>query len=36
MSFPITDNLGKGHGILTRDDMIAGLQILRGDTGPGT
>ena len=24
--FPITDNLGKVHGILTRDDMIAGLR----------
>ena len=24
--FPITNNLGKVHGILTRDDMIAGLR----------
>jgi hypothetical protein len=29
--FSITDNLGKGHGILTRDDMIAGLR--RSDEG---
>ena len=30
--FPITDESGKVHGILTRDEMIAGLR----KTGPGT
>jgi CBS-domain-containing membrane protein len=44
--FSITDNLGKGYGSLTRDDMIAGLrrsgagtlvaEVMRADipTGP--
>ena len=42
--FPITDNLGKVHGILTRDDMIAGLrrsgagtpvaEVMRADIPP--
>jgi Zn-dependent protease/CBS domain-containing protein len=30
--FPITDGLGKVHGILTRDDMIAALRKSGGDT----
>jgi stage IV sporulation protein FB len=30
--FPITDDLGKVHGILTRDDMIAALR----KPGPAT
>ena len=30
--FPITDDLGKVHGILTRDDMIAALR----KSGPAT
>jgi CBS domain-containing protein len=30
--FPITDELGKVHGILTRDDMIAGLRKSGAET----
>jgi stage IV sporulation protein FB len=30
--FPITDELGKVHGILTRDDMIAGLRRTGAET----